>query len=301
MGFKLETTNDFKELAKANPDLVSLSLEELKRVQQIGLEAVHDIVSVCNDLGTNYHLSGGSALGAVRHHGFIPWDDDVDIDVARKDLNLFLQEFSARFSDKYWIHGPNSKDQFCVRCYQIRRKNTVFQGCTDATDEESGICVDLPVMENTFDNAVLRKLHGGISLALGLVVSCRRFFMNRRFLMNLAANNEGIKRKFRAKIMIGALFSFASLRSWTMLYDRWNALCHNEASKYVTVPTGRNHFFKETYLRSAFAATTTGRFEDLEVKIPKDWDSYLRHMYGDYMQIPPEEEREQHLVIKLCI
>ena len=301
MRLNLETTSDFKALATRNKNLIMLSDEDLRQVQQIALEAVHDIVSVFNDLGTVYHLSGGSALGVVRHRGFIPWDDDVDIDIARKDLDPFLREFSRRFGDKYWIHGPYSQDAFNMRCPQIRRKGTVFQGCTDATPEESGIAIDLPVMENTFDNPVLRKIHGFFSLAFGLIISCRRFYMNRDFLLNLASESPEIQAKFKKKIRIGFLFSFASLRFWSILDDKWNSICHNEHSKYVTVPTGRNHFFKETYLRSGFAETTSGLFEDIEVRIPKEWDRYLTHMYGDYMTLPPKEDQERHLLIRFEI
>ncbi len=301
MRLNLETTDDFKALSSRNRNLITLSDEQLHQVQQIALEAVRDIISVCNELNSNYHLTGGSALGAVRHQGFIPWDDDVDIDIARKDLDAFLREFSRRFGDKYWIHGPHSEDAHCVRCYQIRRKNTVFRGCADPSSSESGIAVDLPVMENTFDNALLRQVHGFFSLALGLVVSCRRFYMNRDYLLELAADAPEIRKKFRKKVAIGAVFSFASLRFWTGLYDRWNALCRNENSRYVTVPTGRKHFFGELYLRSGFAESTAGIFEGMKVRIPKDWDGYLRHMYGDYMTLPPEEKRERHLLAEFRI
>ena len=301
MRLNLETTDDFKALASLNKGLITLSDEQLHQVQRIALEAVKDIVSVCSDLGSNYHLTGGSALGVVRHQGFIPWDDDVDIDIARKDLLPFLEEFSRRFSDKYWIHGPHSPDAHCVRCYQIRRKGTIFRGCADPSSSESGIAVDLPVMENTFDNVVLRRIHGYISLILGLIVSCRRFYMNRNYLLNLASACPDIQKKFRTKVRIGWVFSFASLHAWTGLYDRWNAICRDEDSEFVTVPTGRKHFFGELYRRSDFAEATTGTFEDIDVKIPREWDRYLTHMYGDYMTIPPKEKQERHLLAEFGI
>ena len=109
MGFKLETTNDFKELAKSNPNLISLSPDDLKRVQQIGLEAVHDIVSVCNDLGTNYHLSGGSALGVVRHHGFIPWDDDLDFFMTPDNYEKFVRLFEEKGDKSRFFLEPFGK------------------------------------------------------------------------------------------------------------------------------------------------------------------------------------------------
>ena len=301
MVLNLETTDDLKALSFKNKNLIFLSDEQIRQVQQIELETVRDIIAVCNDLDTNYHFTGGSALGVVRHQGFIPWDDDVDIDIARKDLAPFLQEFSHRFGYKYWIHGPHSPDAHCARCYQIRRKGTTFRSNADPISEECGIAVDLPVMENTFDNAALRRVHGFISLLLGLIVSCRRFYMSRDYLLSVASDVPVIQKKFQTKVRLGWVFSFASLHFWTELYDRWNSICHNENSIYVTVPTGRKHFFGELYRRSDFAETTTGMFEGLEVKIPKAWDSYLRHMYGDYMTFPPKDKQERHLLVEFSI
>lgn len=298
---KLETTNCFKQLSKGNPDLIVLSDDEVKATQRVSLETLHDIIDICNKYHVNYHLTGGSALGVVRHKGFIPWDDDIDIDMDRKDVKIFFTEFEKLYHDKYWIHTPYSESRFCMPCYHIRRKNTIFRGCADPDAEESGIGVDILVMENTFNNKIIRCFHGYVSLALGLIVSCRRFFMNRRYLIKISEGNDDIRKIFRRKIQIGALVSFLPLNKWTAAYDKWNSLCHNQNSKYVTVATGKNHYFKELYLRSDFSETTTGTFEDLTVKIPKKYDDYLKRMYGDYMQIPPKNKQEQHVLVQFSI
>lgn len=298
---KLDTRSTFKQLSKYNKNLLVLTNEQVRQVQQINLETLHDIVEVCDRLDVNYHLTGGSALGVVRHKGFIPWDDDIDIDMARKDIGRFFNAFQEDYGEKYWIHSLHSEGSRCIQCYYIRRKGTTFQRDNDATSYQAGVCVDVLVMENTFDNTILRKVHGFFSMVLGFIVSCRRFYLTRNYLLKISDQADEIQKVFKKKIAIGRLFSFLPLETWVRLFDKWNSICHNEQSRYVVVPTGRNHFFRETYLRADFAETTMGQFEDLQVKIPKNWDGYLRHMFGDYMEIPEEGNREQHALIKLQV
>ncbi len=298
---KLETTTAFKQLSKYNKNLIILTDEQVKQVQKVNLETLHDIVDVCNSLEINYHLTGGSALGVVRHKGFIPWDDDIDIDMARKDINRFFDAFKKKYGEKYWIHSPYSKGVHCMQCYHIRRKGTTFRGCSDPVPDQTGICVDILAMENTFDNSILRGIHGFFSLVFGFIVSCRRFYMTRDYLLEISKHAEEIQKVFKKKIAIGRLFAFLPLETWTRMYDKWNSICHNEHSRYVVVATGKNHFFKETYLRSEFAETAMGQFEDIQVKIPKNWDEYLKHMFGNYMEIPKEGNREQHVLVDFSI
>lgn len=298
---KLETTDIFKNLYKKNPDLYVLNNEDIKTVQEVELEILRDILDICKQYKINYHLTGGSALGVVRHQGFIPWDDDIDIDIARKDLSLFLRKFRDKYDHKYWIHDVNTKGTHCYPFIHIRRKGTIFQSCSDPTPIECGICIDILVIENTFDNKVLRSLHGIVSLFLGLVVSCRRFYMNRQYILFLAKNDNKVKKVFKKKIYIGFLFSFLSIERWISFYDKWNSIYKNVNSKYVTVPTGKNHFIKETYLRKDFYESAEGSFEGLTVNIPKEIDKYLRHMYGDYMTIPSRENQEQHVLVQFQV
>ena len=76
-------------------------------------------------------------------------------------------------------------------------------------------------------------------------------------------------------------------------------LCKNNNSKYVSIPSGRKHYFKETYLRDGQVQVTKCEFEGHKWNIPKDYDAYLKKMYGDYMKIPPEKDREEHIVLEL--
>lgn len=117
-------------------------------------------------------------------------------------------------------------------------------------------------------------------------------------MMDMSAGLSETKKVFKTKIAIGFCFSFLPLNTWTRLLDKWNGLCKNQNTKMVSVPTGRKHYFGEIYQRDEFYEATEAAFEEITVKVPKEYDKYLRHMYGNYMDIPPKEKREQHVVLK---
>lgn len=296
---KLSTTEVFKNLSTtSSKKLISLSQEQLQQLQKTVLQIADDIINICEDNNLNYHLTGGTALGAVRHNGFIPWDDDLDIDVARKDCKRLIELIKEKYPDKYYVHYAQNKEGYSIPSIQIRMKNTVVRGCNDANPEQCGAYIDVAIIENTFDNKVLRNIHGFISMGLGFIVSCRKFTKNRKYLLSLVENNKEATKVFKTKIRIGYIFSFLTLRRWTIIYDFWNRICRNESTKYVTVPTGRNHFFGEIYERKDFYETTRHEFENRNWRIPKSYDKYLSHMYGDYMKIPDKNHIEKHVLLE---
>lgn len=295
---KLATTDIFKRICYNNSDLITLNDEQLKDLQSKILIMANDIITICEENNLSYHLTGGTALGAVRHHGFIPWDDDLDIDIERKDYNKLLEIIKEKYQDKYFIHNQYNKDGFSTVATNIRMKNTIVRGCNDFSNKECGVGIDIAIIENTFENAFLRKLHGVLSLGLGFIASCRKFSKNRKYLLDLVKEDKEAKKIFYKKIVIGTLFSFLTPRRWNIIYDKCNSICKNSNSKFVSVPNGRKHFFKEMYLRKDFCEYERCDFEGNNWKIPKEYDKYLTHMYGDYMKIPDERNREKHVVLE---
>lgn len=293
----LETTSIFKNLKNGSDSLIELDDEKLAQLKKCILGIAADVIEVCEENNVSYHLTGGSALGAVRHHGFIPWDDDMDFDIERKDVRKFLKAFSRKYGKKYWIHTDSSAEDVCIPYIQIRKKGTVCRGVLDAVRSECGVYVDMAIIENTYDNKIRRTIHGIGSLGLGFAVSCRRFYRDRKYLLSLTDDPETLK-VFRTKIFFGRLVSFMSLRKWTKLYTRWNSKCKDTSTRLVTVPTGRNHFFREMYKRKDFCESVFMEFEGYNWRIPKNYDKYLRHMYGDYMTIPKENSREKHVLLE---
>ena len=299
---KLSTVDAFKHIQ--SKDALVLSDEQLLALQKTLTDMLRDVDTLCRKHGLSYHLGGGSCLGAVRHHGFIPWDDDIDINMPRRDHDRFIPLFKEEYGDRYWIHTAQETENYGLCFSRVLLKGTSVKTREDFHNEECGAFIDIFVIENTFDMPLLRYLHGFGCLALGYVQSCGKFFRDRKELMALIENETDPERKknwkkvFRLKILTGRVFSFFPLDTWTHLTDRWYHLCRNHRSRYVSVPSGRRHFFGELYLRDGFVNTVEMPYEGEPRPVPSDYDGYLRRMYGDYHVIPKEENREKHVFFK---
>ncbi len=290
----LSTVDTMKHIP--HEGLIEIGPNEVKQIQMILIRMLKDVISVCEANNLVYMLCGGSALGAVRHKGFIPWDDDLDIAMPRSSYKSFISLFEENFSRDYWIHTPAHTPDYGLGLARICKKGTKFKTVGDAP-EECGIFIDIFIIENAPNNAILRRLHGLGSMAIGFALSCRRFAAYKNQFLSLEADEDTIK-VFKTKARAGKFFSFLSVDTWCHMWDKWNSCCRNEQSKYVTIPVGRNHYFKETYSRRVFLPAVRVSFEKLEVNIPCDSDAYLTALYGDYMQIPPDEDHETHVVFE---
>ncbi len=296
---KLSTIEAFKHIKSR--DAIELTPDQLCALQTMLNEVLDDIITVCDRHGINYNLGGGTCLGAVRHHGFIPWDDDIDINMPRKDHDRFVEIFEQECGDKYWVHTARKTKGYGLALSRVLRKGTSVKTREDFWNDECGAFVDIFIIENTFDNKALRMIHGAGAMGLGFAQSCRKFYRDRKPIMNLVNNgmngdlDDEYRKVFRTKIFLGFLIAWLSLDTWTRILDHWYSLCRNENSKYVTVPSGRGHFFGELYMRDAFCETVPMLYDGKERKVCRDYDTYLRRMYGDYMTIPKEEEQEKHV------
>ena len=137
----LQTNEIFKtELTKQQHRLTP---EEIRSIQQILYGITVDVVTICEELSIPYMLTGGSALGAVRHKGFIPWDDDIDMVVARKYIDRLLDEIQTRYPDKYYVEAPLRTPGYLSSFIQIHKKGTILKEYLSKSDEESGIKICL--------------------------------------------------------------------------------------------------------------------------------------------------------------
>lgn len=292
----LSTVDAFKHISAGN-NPIELTGDRLRALQIVLTGMLRDIDEVCRENRIPYTLSGGTCLGAVRHEGFIPWDDDVDINMTREGYRRFAEFFLKRYGDKYWLHDCGRTPGYELAFPRVRLKGTVVRSREDYDNEECGAYIDIFIIENAPSNGLLRALHGAGSMALGLVYSCRRFAAHAKEYLELAGDDDSIRSAFNKKIVLGRLFSFRSAEAWTRTWDWWNALCKHEDSELISIPAGRKHYFGELYGRSDFFPVSQGAFESLEVPLPASPDPYMRALYGpDYMIPPDVGDRERHVV-----
>lgn len=294
----LATSALFKKTSIANK--VEIKGEVLEQLQATLLEMLKDFASVCEKYGFYYSLCGGTALGAVRHKGFIPWDDDVDVFMHRKDLSKFIDVFDDELGEKYWLHSCETTPEFGVPIIRLMKKGTVFVIDDTLDCPERGVFIDICLLENAPNNKLLRKIHGIGSLYYGLCVSCSRFYRKRDlYRSSFSAADEKLRKTIEKKIFIGRLLSWRSLASWTRKYSSWNALCKDNESIDVVCPISVKHYFREIFPREIYMKTRKVPFEDAEFELIENYDWALTRLYGNYMELPPVNKRETHFVLEI--
>ena len=290
----------FKKTSHLNTDgFIVLEGETLQRYQQILLQMAEEIISACEEKGIYYQLSGGTALGAVRHKGFIPWDDDIDLNLMSGDLPRLAEVLKEKYGEKYVLQDCFDPEYGNVTG-KIRLHGSVARSREDVDIRECGFSIDLFPIENLFDNSLLYVIHGLFCMGFGFLLSCRKFYERRFFYQRIAAQAPEVKRIFETKIFIGRLLSFMSVQRWCILTNACYSLCKNNHSRRVGIPSGRRHYFGETYSRDGMIRTSPMVFEGHMWQVALNYDEYLRKLYGpDYMTPPVKEEQEKHFLLEL--
>ena len=243
--------------------------DERAQLQAIILEMLDDVHAYCEAQGLTYLLSGGNVLGALRHHGFIPWDDDADLIMPRADYLRFIEGFADAFPGKYWVESPEHTPEVGIPIARIRREGTVARLYNDMPSEHMGVSVDIFVLEDVPDQPVLRNLHGIRCLAVGLFFSCRRFARDAAYYRKLAEGNASLARTTSIKIALGCLASVRSLEWWSHHVARVYSRYRIPNSTFISCPSGRLHFFGELYRREDFLPPVAASFEGREYHIPR--------------------------------
>lgn len=279
-----------------------LSEEDSKAQKALLLDMYKDIAYLCDKHELVYMMGGGTCLGAVRHKGYIPWDDDLDIMMPRASYEKLIQLLAeGALGEKYEYDAPNAKKDCKNPFLKIYRKNTLDIEITSETvPGPKGIFIDVFPMDYAPNNNVIRKIKGAISDFLQAVCSCVLYteYPSKRYKEFMMKTDEG-KKRYRQRMFLGHLFGVIPHRKWVYWFDQLNA--NSKKSSYLTIPTGRKHYMGETQLVEVFIPEQKGMFEGIEVNLPFNYDVYLSSLYGNYMQVPPVEKRERHFVYKYSL
>ena len=171
----MENTNKSMQKLK-NEKLIELSTEDIKRIQACILDMMKELDEIFQKNNIEYYLGGGSALGSIRHKGFIPWDEDMDINMKRKDCERLIEIYknTPEFSKKYYLCDNSYDKEFDVNFLRIKLKGTSFKEYLYEDYSKDGVFIDIFPVENMFNNKVLRNIHGFLVTTMLFITSCLR-------------------------------------------------------------------------------------------------------------------------------
>lgn len=247
---------------------------EINELQKIQLSMLKDFDAVCQRHRISYQLFSGTALGAVRHKGFIPWDDDIDVVMLREDYERFFNSASKELdSNKYYVQREFS-EHWPMFFSKLRLNGTTYIEKYHSHDARihQGIYIDIFPCDNLSDSRLMQKLQ---YIASKIVIAKSLYARGYE-------TNSTVKKCFMQFCRILPTEPFKRL-----------CIRKNDSSSLMvhTFFGGGKKFERSIYLREWFEQSVKMRFEDSEFPVSAHYDEMLRVMYGDYMILPTLEQR----------
>lgn len=270
--------------------------ETLGRLQREILSILDDFLEICHDYGLEYYGIAGTAIGAIRHKGFIPWDDDIDLAMPRRDFEKLCRIVDKKYGDRYLILNAERFPAYPLMTTRLVRKGTVFvEEVMRDIDCPFGIFLDLYVLDNIADGKVAYMKQAWTA-----------WFFSKLMILR-ALPKPVLAQKGMAASAVWAVCGLVNramklLRiSPEYLYRR----CAAECRRYNRTATRRMAFLGDsspywnTVDREKLYPLLYLPFEGRKLAFPANTDEMLRLQYGDYMIMPPEEKRKTHYPYRL--
>lgn len=255
--------------------------------RQVQLDMLNAIADYCDRHKLRYYLSGGTLLGAMRHKGFIPWDDDIDINMPRPDCEKLFRMTGGRLNG--YVLAPPDLDGVvpCCESYRVYSPDGIIEsyiGGTAKTPRYYPVFVDIFPIEGLPAGDFATKCHYAKLVFL-------RKMMRVSSLKQMEGSNISAH-LFHAAAWIPA--KLIGYKKWSRWIQRLVQKYEFERSEYVGVMTAPVHTTQEKVRKADYLPVVEVQFESGKYHAPANYDRYLTQLYGDYMALPPEEKRHSH-------
>lgn len=263
---------------------------DLRKLQLIELEMLLEVDRICRENNIQYFLSSGTALGAVRHKGFIPWDDDLDIRMMREEYEKFCKVCETQLdTSKFFLQNDRTDKEYRWGYGKIRRKGTEYlRAGQEAIKCFSGVSVDIFVIDNVPDTLFFRYLHHIVRRA------CIKTLWS---VIGVSEDSNPLKRflyrglrHVNKRIPLGIMEHMVSVLN----KKKRKYICCTAFFREDNFNKNKKKLVKEMPKAEWFEECVEIEFEGFLFYICKEYDKYLSNKYGDYWSLPPDEKRTLH-------
>ncbi len=279
------------------PELI-IDEEKLRAMQNRLLLALVDIHNVCEKYNLTYFLDGGTLIGAVRHKGFIPWDDDIDIMMPLDDYNKLGECIEKEFGDKYIVRYPRTDVKDTTSCMKVYIKDTTYKEILSAEWEKPQMLfIDVLAIRSMSKSKLIRNIKWRVvDIAMHCANLKNEYKCPSKFLAEKCKENDTLRKYMKARRRFGRVANMLSIKCWFAIIDKMFKKEYQDG--LVETPEGVR-FKKKAVDKSLLDSSVDVEFEGQLFKAPIGWDKYLSHRYGDYMEIPQEDKRERHVALEI--
>lgn len=271
--------------------------ETLQKIQQTEMEILKDFIEVCENHNLTYFGIAGTGIGALRHQGFIPWDDDIDVAMPRDDFEKLVRLIEKEKGDKYLIMDTKHYPNYPLMTTRITMRGTKFkEDALKSIDAPMGIFLDLYPLDKMSDDPKEAKKQARDAWFWSKILILRSIPFP---MLGFTGWKKKVIHAICGLAHLGLkILHIPKLWIYKKAYEAETRYNHYEKTERLdffcdTTPYMNLYYVKDIYpLRKL-------PFEDIELNFPCNIDRNLRAMYGDYMQLPPEEKRKNHYPFEL--
>lgn len=261
----------------------------LKKLQEVQIEILQEIVRICEKYELHYFLFYGTLIGAVRHKGFIPWDDDLDIVMPRNDYEKFMKIAPTELQSAFYLQNNDVEEDYWLAFAKVRKNDTLFEepSLVNMPDTvHKGIFVDIFPFDYVHKNK-------GFILHLRFILA-KAITETMHYKAGIYNSKESLN--YYSLDMLLKKFSYRTLAKW---HKRVSAVSMNEKAPYLADFNTSCHYLDGIYPVEYFYPEIQGEFNGHKFMIPKSYDTLLRKVYGNYMELPKEEDRVNHRTLRI--